>query len=133
MRRLLKILGGLLLVFVVFVVIVAAMGLNRTETGSLTLESATYARREGDYAAFLASFANTTDAPIDNPQLRVVVDLNGRTYSCPGYFDTVADQVVAGMDPVTRPLVIPAQAESSVTILCQMPDVAMNGTRVRMR
>lgn len=141
MRRLLKVLGGVVVVLVVLLVIVTAFGGARTDSpappandgGALSLASSTFARREGDYAAFLVTFANTTDAPIDNPQLRVVVDHGEQTFSCPGYFDTVSDEVVAGMDPVTRPLVAPANAETPATILCRMPDAPMDGAVVRLR
>ena len=146
MRRLLKVLGGIVIIFAVFFVVVAALGGARTnapgsggsdpaagDAPGLALKSAAFGRREGDHAAFLVTFANTTDAPIDNPQLRVAIDLGGQTFSCPGWFDTVTDESVTGMDPVTRPLVIPAQSETWATILCRIPDVPMDEAVVHLR
>jgi hypothetical protein len=73
--------------------------------------------RSGSHAGFVVRFMNATNDDVQNPQVRVIVELGGRKWTCQGYGDPTSGAPVTGVGGVVgSPLVIPAGQEMIVTI-----------------
>lgn len=150
MRCLLRLIFGVFAIVGVLVVLgVAALVISGGKTntspgransqpaqssGALTIDYTGPAPRSGKYAGFNVTFVNTTDGDITNPFTDVVVSVAGREWPCQGYIDPYTGKPIAGVvDALMEALTLRAQTRTSVTVLCQIPNMPMGDARVRLR
>jgi hypothetical protein len=124
--------GIIVLAAIVIALLVAVVG-RTILTRAITMEYLQIGSRADDYAGFDVRFTNSSATEVQNPQMRVEVDVHADEWACQGYIDPVSGEAIAGTDPSQRPLVIPAAASRDVTILCLIPDVPMGNAKLQFR
>jgi len=144
MPRLLAIGGGLLLLIGIIAAIAVTLGVGRSgsppstktsqPSGGFTLSYLGPGERAADYTGFNVHFINGTGDAVTNPQTRVLVKLQDREWRCQGYIDPSSGAVEFEVaDVSTHPLLIPAEQEITVQILCRVPDVPLDSAQLRLQ
>src|SRR5215216_2341666 len=144
MTRLLAIGGGLLLVVGIIAAVAVTLGIGRSgappaaqpsqPAGGLTLSYVGPGERSERYTSFTVRFTNGTSDAATNPQTRVLVNLQNREWRCQGYIDPSSRAVVfEPADVSAHPLVIPAGQETTVQVLCRVPDAPLESAQVRLQ
>jgi hypothetical protein len=124
--------GIVVLVAIIIALLVAVVG-RTVLTREITMEYLQLGSRADDYAGFDVRFTNASATDVQNPHMRVEVDVHADEWACQGYIDPVSGEAIAGTDLALRPLVIPAGASRDVTILCLIPDVPMGNANLQFR
>jgi hypothetical protein len=144
MPRVFAVGGGLLLVMGIIAAIAVTLGVGRSASpapappaapgGQLTLSYRGPGDRTANYTGFNVHFTNGTGDTVTNPQTRVLVNLQDRNWRCQGYIDPSSGAVVfAVADVSAHPLVIPARQETTVQILCRVPDAPLDAVQLRLQ
>jgi len=144
MPRVFAVGGGLLLVMGIIAAIAVTLGVGRSaspaapppaQSGSeLALSYRGPGDRTADYTGFNVHFTNDTGDTVTNPQTRVLVNLQDRNWRCQGYIDPSSGTVVfAVADVSAHPLVIPPRQETTVQILCRVPDAPLDAVQLRLQ
>ena len=89
--------------------------------------------RKDDAAAFLVFFTNLGTEDVINPQTRVVVWINSHDYPCQGYISPTSHEVVLEASDVrAKPLIVPAEEGTFVTILCHVLETDLDNASLTL-